>query len=122
MGINFKKNKGFTLMELMVAVAILALVLAGLLMTYVSCILLNQTNINLTKASTEAQLILEELEGRSYAEIQSETIGVLDNLEDGTAEIVVDDTKAARKEVVVEVSWIERNRDRNFKLFTVFHE
>jgi prepilin-type N-terminal cleavage/methylation domain-containing protein len=57
-GVN---NKGFSLIEVMMAVAILLVIVSGLLLTFVYCILLNQANSNLVIASNDAQYILEQV-------------------------------------------------------------
>lgn len=120
--LRFKGKKAFTLIELMVAIGILALIATGLLMTYTSCILLAHSNINLTKAANDAELALEELKRRPYSDIVNETINGLSNLENATADIIVEDDSEGKKEVLVDISWTERGRSRNFKLFTIFYE
>ncbi|MCF7873508.1 MAG: type II secretion system GspH family protein [Candidatus Omnitrophica bacterium] len=116
-----KKTKAFTLIELMVAISILALLATGLLTAYTACVFLNLSNLNLAKAANNAQFVLEELASSSYSSITTQTYPSFGNLKDEA--IAVDVTEIAnKKEVLVEVGWTERNRDHNFKLFTVFHE
>lgn len=116
-----KKNRAFTLIELMVAISILALLATGLITAYTSCILLNVSNINLTKAANNAQSVLEELASAPYSSIITQTYPAFGNLQNET--ITVDVTAITnKKEVVVEVNWTERSRNNNFKLFTVFYE
>jgi hypothetical protein len=50
---------GFTLAELLLAAAILAVVLVGLLQLFLGCILLNEMNRNLSAATTHAEYVLE---------------------------------------------------------------
>ena len=121
MRFSYREKKAFTLVELMLAIGILALVVTGLLMTYVSCILLNETNLNQTRAAAAAQFILERLYGRPYDGIVDEEVFAVDSLRDGEGVVYMDENNG-KKEVVVEVTWVERNRDMNFKLFTIFHE
>ncbi len=54
-------NKGFTLSELLLAAAILAFVLSGLLLLFINCIILNEANRNLSVATSHAQYIMEEI-------------------------------------------------------------
>jgi Tfp pilus assembly protein PilE len=122
--VNFirdKRVKTFTLVELMVAISILVLLATGLITAYMSCILLNLSNANLTKAANNVQSVLEELASVPYANIVTQTYPAFGNLQN---EIVTVDVTTAtnKKEVVVEVSWTERGRNNNFKLFTVFYE
>jgi len=53
--------KGFTLSELLLAAAILAFVLVGLLALFINCLALNDSNRNLTVAATHAQYIMEQI-------------------------------------------------------------
>lgn len=119
--IRDKRVKTFTLVELMVAISILVLLATGLITAYMSCILLNLSNANLTKAANNVQSVLEELASVPYANIVTQTYPAFGNLQN---EIVTVDVTTAtnKKEVVVEVSWTERGRNNNFKLFTVFYE
>jgi prepilin-type N-terminal cleavage/methylation domain-containing protein len=59
-------NRGFTLAELLLAAAILALVLTGLLSVFVSCIIFNETNRNLTIAYAAAQAKAEEVKNTTF--------------------------------------------------------
>lgn len=63
--ITNQKKKGFTLIELMVALAILAFCLTGLLLTYIGMLVLNETTRNLTIATNAAQTELEKLRNQS---------------------------------------------------------
>lgn len=117
----FKLSKGLTLMELMVGVAILAIMAAGLLMAYASSILLNQTSINLVQAASDAEFILEEMKGVSYSEIGQYQPPELENLKDQEIEIEVSE-KNGLSEIIVTVNWKQGNRERDFRLFTIIHE
>ncbi|MGB4520484.1 MAG: type II secretion system protein, partial [Candidatus Omnitrophota bacterium] len=55
------KQKGFTLMELLIAASILVFTLVGLLALFITCTFLNRSNRNLTIATTHAEQILEEI-------------------------------------------------------------
>jgi prepilin-type N-terminal cleavage/methylation domain-containing protein len=59
-------DKGFTLPELLLAAIILALVLSGLLMLFINCIFLNESNRNLTTATTHAEYIMEQIRGAGF--------------------------------------------------------
>lgn len=62
-------KKGFTLVELLIASAILVFALTGLLGLFISCIFLNQSNRNLTVATTHAQFVLEDIKNQNFAGI-----------------------------------------------------
>lgn len=115
------KTKAFTLIELMVAISILALMAVSLLTAYTSCLLLSSLNNNLVRAANDAQFVLEELSGLSYDDIDSYVVPDFDNLKDQVVTIGITGG-AGKKSVVVEVAWDQAGRDSNFKLFTVFHE
>lgn len=116
-----KRIKSFTLIELMVAIAILALLATSLLTAYSSCVFLSLSNDNLAKAANNAQAVLEELASGSYSQITTQAHPGFNNLNDET--IIINVTPATnKKEVLVEISWSERGRENSFKLFTVFHK
>ena len=50
-------SKGFTLIELMISVAILLIVISALFVTFVYCILMNESNNNLVKVVNDAQYV-----------------------------------------------------------------
>jgi len=63
--------RGFTLSELLLAAAILAFVLAGLLALFLNCVVLNDANRNLTVATTHAQYIMEQIKGTDFAQLET---------------------------------------------------
>ena len=64
-------SKGMTLTELLLAAAILAFVLCGLVSLFVSCSLLNDSNRNLTTVMTHAQYILEDIRDSNFTNLES---------------------------------------------------
>lgn len=62
-------NKGLTLAELLFALAILAFVLTGLLALFTNCIFLNETNRNLSIATSHAQYVMEEIKSTNFSSI-----------------------------------------------------
>ena len=56
-----RARAGFTLSELLLAAAILVFVLAGLLVLFLNCVILNEANRNLTIATAHAQYIMEQI-------------------------------------------------------------
>lgn len=59
-------NKGFTLIELLLSAAILAFALTGLLLLFINCIILNETNRNLTLAYNAVQAKTEEIKNKRF--------------------------------------------------------
>ena len=119
---HFLSVTGFTLLELMISVAILLIVISGLFVTFVYCILMNESNNNLVKAANHAQYVMEQIKGvTSYDGINSYSPPVLNNNlpnENIPNPTITDLYDNQVKEVTVNVNWVERGRQRNFQLST----
>lgn len=59
-------KKSLTLAEILIATIFLVIVLTGILMGYTECIILNESNRNLTIASTHAQYVMEILKNEYF--------------------------------------------------------
>lgn len=77
-----RTRAGFTLAELMIAAGILAFVLAGLLVVFINCILLNELNRNLSLAYNAVQAEMEQIKDRGITSFDS-----LDSLNGTTFEL-----------------------------------
>ncbi len=104
---------GFTLVELMIAVAILAIILLGLLAVFTSCFKLNETSRNLTVAINGAQKKIEEIRNSTFSSVYSIYNGAafeVDGLDNSDSEgsIMVDNTNPALLEVTVTVCWRQK--------------
>lgn len=64
-------DKGFTLPELLLAAAILVFMLAGLLLLFINCIILNETNRNFTLAYSAIQTKMEEIKNTAFANLDT---------------------------------------------------
>jgi len=115
----FKKN-GFSLLGLMLAIAIAALVITGSLSVFINCIFLNEANNNLMIAVNDAQSILEEVKTLTYAEIDDYIPVQLNNLDNEVITFQPNDIDARIRDVTVTIAWIEKGRNRNFQLSTRF--
>ena len=110
-------SKGVTLLELMISVAILLIVISGLFVTFVYCILMNESNNNLVKAANDAQYVLEQVKGLDYDSISTYSAPEFSNLPSETINLSrVPGSQIT--EVTVNVNWVERQRQRNFQLST----
>lgn len=109
---------GFTLWELMIAAAISITAIGGLLITFMSCMALNDANSNLTIAANDAQGVLEEVKALSFGAIDAYAPSQPANLESENITFQVSAIDAWLKEVTVNVAWIEKQRNRNFRLST----
>ena len=125
MGNIFKRSAltrrtGFTLVELMLAAAILVIAILGLLAVLIHSMLMNESNNNLATAVNDAQYVLEQIKGLPYVNITSSysppnfTI----NNENITPGVTVSNISDDLREVTVNVSWTERQRSRSVQLST----
>jgi len=113
------KRKGFTLLELMVAIVILLMGIGAGLMSYAYCFLLNEANSNLVVAVNDAQYVLEEIKRLSYDNISSYTPPSFTNLNNESVSLNMS-LGGAIGEVTVNVDWEERQRARTFSLSARF--
>ena len=66
------KRAGFTLAEVILAAAILAFALTGLLALFISCMLLNESSRNRSLATAHAQFVLEEIKNTNFDLIETD--------------------------------------------------
>ena len=96
-------------------------VVSGLMVTFVYCLLLNESNNNLVIAANDAQAVLEEIKGLSYNQIQGRVSGysrVFTNLSDEAVTFPGAVFGAGIIKITVNIRWTERQRIRNFGLST----
>lgn len=131
---TLNSKNGFTLAEIILAVAILAFTLASLLSLFVSCMLLNDASRNLTQATGHAQFVLEEIRNSAFSGIASKinngdwdwdsstiTAKGLSALKSESMDTQVSGSDPL--DVVVMVSWQDRSgRNRQMELETLFTE
>lgn len=116
---NVNRN-GFTLLEVMFTVLIILIALLSIFLTLVYCAYLNQSNSNLVVAVNDAQAVLEQIKNLDYADICSYVVPVFNNLnnENITVQYSAVCVGTEINEVTVDVSWVDRQRPRNFQLST----
>lgn len=111
-------NQGFTLLELMIAAAILVIAICGLLVTFVACLLSNEAKSNLIMAANDAQYVLEQIENLPYEQIDDYPENPeFNNLRDEYI-TVTQDPEYKITGVTINVSWTERGGTKNFQLST----
>ncbi|MFH0791519.1 MAG: prepilin-type N-terminal cleavage/methylation domain-containing protein [Candidatus Omnitrophota bacterium] len=119
MKLSLKNIRGFTLSELMIASAILLIAILGLLAVLINCMILNDANNNLVIAVNDAQYVLEQIKGLAYADIAAYIAPVFSNLNSETISLTRNYIDLNRLvEVIVDVNWVERQRNKNFQLST----
>lgn len=106
-------NKSFTLVELMIAAAILIIVLCGILATYVSCMELISISKNLSFAVNSAQCKIEEIRDYSFSKIYNDynrqTFTVSEIIAGNSKGVVyIDNSTADLLKVTVSVCWKQR--------------
>ncbi len=118
------KRKGFTLMELMLSAAILALALTGIVALFLQCMILNEANRNSVIALSHAQFAMEEIKNTPFGGITSSvwdsaavTSKGLSPL--GNESITINVTGTDLLDVTATVNWLDRGtRNRNLSLET----
>lgn len=113
------KKRGFSLIELIIAIAIILTVLVGSLLSFVHLILLNESSRNLVIAANDAQYVLEQMKNEDYGSLASYAPPVFSNLVSETVSLTRS-IGANIATVTVDISWQERGDARNFSLSTCF--
>ena len=113
-----RNRRGFTLIELMAALAIIILIITGSLLSFMHLMFLADSSINLTIAANDAQYVLEQLKGvPTYAAISSYVTPTLNNLTDET--ITLNRSVGVNlANITINVNWREKNQTRNYSLST----
>jgi prepilin-type N-terminal cleavage/methylation domain-containing protein len=112
-------KRGFSLLELMIGVAIILIVLVGSLLAFVQLMLLNESSRNLVIAANDAQYILEQMKNEAFEDLEGYIAPAFNNLNPE----VVTLTKNIGSNIAtitVDISWQERKDARNFSLSTCF--
>ena len=105
-------EKGFTLVEVMLAVAIAAVALCGILATYAACFTLIRTSKNASIATSAAQGLLDEIRNTSFPLIASTYDGTnftVNNMPSNRGVVYVDDSNPELLKVTISVSWKQGN-------------
>jgi len=123
-------KKGLTLAEVLLGMVILVFAFVAVLALFANCIILNESNRNLTIAVSHAQFVMEEIKDTPYsiissgdwdwdtAQIGTEGLNALTN-ESITTTII----ETTRLDVVVKAEWDDRGgRTRDIKLQTLITE
>ena len=129
-------RKGFTFIEILLAVGFLVFTLASSLALFANCILLNEHNRSLSTAVSHAQYVMEEIKGAPFSsaktnidngnwdwdtsDIAAKGLSFLDNESIDTSE---SGTSSDLLNVIIVVNWQARNgRARSTSLETLIVE
>jgi prepilin-type N-terminal cleavage/methylation domain-containing protein len=108
-----KTNKGFTLFEILLAMAILAFALCSILVTYVSCLTLIETSKNVNIATNACLGLLEEIRSDAFPRIIDDYNGVnftVNEIPSSMGVVYVDDTNPELLQVTISVCWRQGKR------------
>jgi len=106
-------NRGFSLPEILLAVAILAFALCGLLAMYSTCFVLMATSKNINIATNAAQGLIEEMRSSSFMRIIDDYNGlnfIVNDIPSSMGVVYVDDTDPELLQVTISVCWKQGNR------------
>jgi prepilin-type N-terminal cleavage/methylation domain-containing protein len=120
-----KSQTGFTFIETLIAVAILAVLVTGFLSFFVSCLFSNHGSRNMTIAKSHAQYAMETVKSTAFDLIASDSWDAaaiaarsLTALPEETINIAVNGSEI--KDVAVTVNWKDhKTRARNYILETL---
>jgi prepilin-type N-terminal cleavage/methylation domain-containing protein len=108
---------GFTLVEVMIALGILAIVLASLLAVFDAILHMSESSHNLSVATLDAEMIMEEALDHEYEDLLSYAPPEKENLRDQKVEVSITDEAGGALgfpplpdivQIEVKVSWSER--------------
>lgn len=104
------RNRAFTLIELMIAAAILVVAFLGLLGVFTGCLGLNELAGNFTIAINGAQAELERIRGLSFGNISAGTFEIsgMDS-SDSQGIVEVDNTNPNLLRITVTVCWRQKS-------------
>ena len=123
--IIIKRNKGFTLVELLVAVFILAVAIGGVLLLYATSMISSQLAWDTTVATSHAEYVLEEAQ-------RTDSIGSilimnwegwavaqgLNTLPNETVDIIFSEPSSNLLDMEVTVNWTRKMRKHKVTLIT----
>lgn len=115
-----KFKKGFSLVEVLIAIIILTLSIGALLLTYANCFILIDLVRNVNSATNAAQEIMEELRSMPFTQLMGPcdcntvlcdgcTFNV-NNIPGSIGSIDIDDTNSELLVATVSVCWRQRGR------------
>lgn len=108
---NFRK--GFTIIEMLIALAVLIVAISSILVTYMACFMLIDTIKNINIATNAAQGMVEEIRSSTFTDAVTNYNGLnftVNDIPSSMGVVYIDDTNPELLEVTVSVCWRQRNR------------
>jgi len=112
---NIKKSsiRGFTLLEVLLAAAILASAVSAILATYYTCFVLIGTSKNINITTNAAMGLMEEIRSSAFPQIVDNYNGlnfIVNDIPQSRGVVYVDDTNPELLQVTISVCWLQGNR------------
>ncbi len=110
---NKRLSRGFTLMEVMLGVGILAFALCAILLTYISCSLLVATSKNMNTATNAALGLIEQIRSATFTNIMDDYNGinfVINGMSANRGVVSVSDDNPELLEATVSVCWLQGDK------------
>jgi len=110
---------GFSLLEVMVAVGILAFTITGLMASFIACNLSIQSNHNLLLASTYAQYVFEKMKKETFDNITTGSYNLSPYFNVNLDRANINNNLTL---FTVNVTWYEREKEKKLSLITYRHK
>ncbi len=113
MRLRLRKQRGFTLLELMIAAAVLIVALTGLLGTYITCLELNELTRNSNLALNAAQAVFEEIRSADFLNLPANYDGYTFQVAGMSANsslgyVAIDSSNTTLLQVAIGVCWRQK--------------
>jgi prepilin-type N-terminal cleavage/methylation domain-containing protein len=106
-------NEGFTLVEILLAIGILAFALCSILALYSACLVLTSTSKNINIATNGVLALTEEIRSTPFTQIindYQDLIFMVNDIPSSRGHVYIDDTNPELLSVTVSVCWRQGNR------------
>jgi prepilin-type N-terminal cleavage/methylation domain-containing protein len=110
---GMSKKRGFSLIEVLLAVAIMVIALCGILALYTSSIVLTTTSKNVAIATSAAQGLMEQARTDSFNRIITDYNGLkftVNDIPNSMGVVYVDNTNPELLKVTISVCWKQGTR------------
>ncbi|MDD4954470.1 MAG: prepilin-type N-terminal cleavage/methylation domain-containing protein [Candidatus Omnitrophica bacterium] len=108
-----KTKKSFTIIEVLIALAILIIAISSILVTYLSCFMLIDTDKNINIATNAAQALMEEIRSTPFTEIMNDYNGLnftINDIPESMGVVYVDDTNPELLQITISACFRHRGR------------